>query len=192
VPITVDAIEDYVYNTSVTFIDHADEQGRKVSRLANVGAAGNLAAALNAVAAVSHAGILKATVSQILEVDLDAEPNITLSGLYTLTKQRLILGFQRTHPLNPSKTVVAGFGIPAPINAVVTATNPKRPLYVRGVAFGAAATDPERIGALIDWLEDALTYQAVDDVIYVGGWTFVDSRSGLASVAGVIDGDIRT
>jgi hypothetical protein len=192
-PITIaDAVEDAVYNTSITFRDHADEQGRKVSRLANVGDAGNLAAAMNVVAAVSHAGIVKATASQLVVVDLDAEPNITLSGLYTLTKQRLILGFQRAHPLNAAKIVTAGFGIPAPINTIVSSTNPKRPLYTRGTAFASASTDILKLGALIDWLETALTYEAVDGIVYVGGWTFVDSRSGLASVAGVIDGDIRT
>lgn len=186
------AVQDDVYNVNLTFRDHADEQGRKVSRLANAGAATNLEASINTLLQLTHAGLVKANATQIVTVQVEDEPIITLSGLYTLTKQRLILGFQRAHPLNGAKIVTAGYAIPAPINTIVSATNPKRPLYVRGVTFAAAANDQERLGALIDWLEDALTYEAVDGVIYEGGWTFVDSRSGLASVAGVIDGDVRT
>lgn len=192
-PITLaGAVLNGLYSTNLLFVDQASEKARKISRLYNAGNAGNMAAALNVLAAVSHAGISSASVKQALEVDLDAEPNITLSGLYTLVNIRLILGFERVHPLNPGKMITAGYAIPAPVNTIVTATNPKRPLYVRGVSFGAAATDPERLGALIDWLETALTYEAANGQIYSGGWTFVDSRSGLGTVTGVIDGDIRT
>lgn len=181
-----------LYNTTVGFIDQADEKTRKVSRLYNAGNAGNLQYALNVLAAVSHAGLQTVSVKQSVPVTLDGEPNVTLSGLYTLVNLRLILGFERVHPLNPAKIISAGYGIPAPINAIVTATNPKKPLMTRGVTFAAAATDPERLGALVDWLENALTYEAADGTIYTGGWTYSEARSGFGSVTGVIDGDIRT
>lgn len=192
-PVTiVDVPVGSIAKVNARFIDQADETARKITRLASVGVAGNINALYNAMLAMTHAGVIGLSATQTINTALDGEPNVTLSGLYTLVNLRLVLGFEREHPLNPAKTITAGFSIPAPVNTIVSATNPKRPLAVRGVTFAAAATDPERLGAIIDYLETALVYKAADDVDYIGGWTYVESRSGLAAVSGVIDGDIRT
>ena len=180
-----------IYNTTIRFFDHAGEQATKITRLGNAGDADNLDDALAIVGLLTHAGVSSMSVKQDLETDV-SNVSVSQTGLYTLAKLRLVLGFQRVHPLNPGKILTAGYSIPAPINEIVTATNPKRPLMTRGTTLAAAATPATRLGALVDWLETALTYEDVSNVIHVGGWTYVDSRSGLATVAGVIDGDIRT
>lgn len=180
-----------IYNQTARFTDHAAESKRKVTRLANAGNVANIENQASALESLSLASVDRYSLSQILDTDVDPSPAST-SGLYSLVNLRLVLGFERAHPLNASKLITAGYAIPAPVNGIVSATNPKRPVAVRGVAFADAAGVTELLGALIDFLEDALTYEAVDGVIYVGGWTYNESRSGLATVAGVIDGDIRT
>lgn len=180
-----------IYNTTSSFIDHAGESKRKVVRLANAGNIANLNNQYSALESLSLASLYKASVSQQLEVDVDASPAST-GGIYSLSNIRLVLGFERGHPLNPSKIVTAGYSIPAPVNAIVSTSNPKRPVAVRGVAFADAGGATELLGALIDYLEDALTFEDVTGDITVGGWTYVESRSGLGTVAGVIDADLRT
>lgn len=175
------------------FVDQANERARKVTRLASIGDDENIQYIAEHTNNLSHAGLTSLSVSQSILTALDSDDgDATLSGLYTLVNLRLILGFERVHPLNPSKIITAGYAIPAPVNDIVSATNPKRPLMTRGTALDAAATPLTQLGAIVDYLEDALVYTAADGVDYVGGWTYVDSRSGLATIAGVIDGDIRT
>lgn len=180
-----------IYNVNITFRDHAEEEARKVTRLANVG--GLINAALAATADVTHAGIVRMSASSRATIDMGvAEPNITMNGLYTLVNQRLILGFQRAHPLNTSKIIIASYGIPAPQNAVVTATNPKKPLMTRGITYANAGGLDEILGSLVDYLETALTYEDITGQVTVGGWTYSEARSGLVTTNGIIDGDIRT
>lgn len=182
-----------VARVTLGFIDQANERARKITRMASVGAGENIGLVVNHLNAISHAGINSVSVTQSVAATLEAgDSDVTLSGLYTLVNLRLILGFEREHPLNPAKTLTAGYSIPAPVNEIVSATNPKRPLMTRGTALNAAATFLTRLGAIVDYLETAIVYTAADGVDYVGGWTYVESRSGLATIAGVIDGDIRT
>jgi hypothetical protein len=184
-------ILDAIYNQSARFTDHAGERKRKVTRLANASNAARLEEQANALESLSLASLDAYNLSQ--QVETDVTPTAaSSSGIYSLVNLRLVLGFQRVHPLNPAKIVTAGYAIPAPVNAIVSTTNPKRPVYTRGIPFATAANPAELLGALIDWLEDALTYEAVDGVVYPGEWTFLDARSGLGSVAGVIDADVRT
>jgi hypothetical protein len=180
-----------IYTARVHVTDHAAESKTKITRLANAGAAGNLVASLNALEGLMHASLDRLGVTQQMETTVTAGAAST-SGLYTLANLRLVLGFEREHPLNPSKIITAGYAIPSPVNAIVSTANPKRPVMVRGIAFSATSGPTEDLGALVDWLEDALTYEDVTGEIHAGGWTYVESRSGLASVSGVIDGDIKT
>lgn len=192
-PITLDGVDvGKTYTLNFGFIDQAGESARKVSRLKVVQDADDPSNVAAFVADLSHAGVSSLTGKLELATDLDLEPNITLSGLYTLNNLRLVLGFEKVHPLNPSKIVTTTFSIPAPVNAIVSSTNPKKPLMTRGGLLAAATTDLTKLGALVDYLEDALVYKAADGADYAGGWTYVEARSGLATVAGVIDGDART
>lgn len=191
------SVDDVVLNSiariTIGFVDQANERARKVTRLASLGSAENIGHVVNHLNDLSHAGYTSLKISSTVAAALESgDETVTLSGLYTLVNLRLILGFERVHPLNPSKTLTAGYAIPAPVNTIVSATNPKRPLMTRGTALSAAATDLTKLGAIVDYLETALVYTAADGVDYVGEWTYVDARSGLATVAGVIDGDIRT
>lgn len=191
------SVDDVTLNSiariTAGFVDQADERARKVTRLASLVSAENVGYVINHLNDLSHAGLVSLSVTQSVAATLEVgDEDVTLSGLYTLVNLRLILGFEREHPLNPAKTITAGYAIPAPVNAIVSATNPKRPLMTRGTALSAAATDLTKLGAIVDYLETALVYTAADGVDYVGGWTYVEARSGLATVAGVIDGDIRT
>lgn len=180
-----------IYTSRVHVTDHAGEGKLKITRLSNAGAAGNLVASLNALESLMHASLDRLSVTQQMETTVDFGAAST-SGLYTLANLRLVLGFQRDHPLNSAKVLTAGYAIPSPVNAIVSTANPKRPVMERGITFALAAGPTEALGALVDWLENALTYEDVTGEIHEGGWTYVESRSGLASVSGVIDGDIRT
>jgi hypothetical protein len=191
VTITPTPIINAVYTARVHVTDHAGEGKTKVTRLGNAGNAANLVASINALESLMHASLDRLSATQQLETTVTAGAAST-SGLYTLANIRLVLGFERVHPLNPSKIITAGYAIPSPVNGIVSTTNPKRPVMVRGISFGSAAGVTEALGALVDWLEDALTYEDATGDVNVGGWTYVDSRSGLATVTGVIDGDVRT
>ena len=191
-PIVADIPLTNITRQTIGFIDHAGERAKKVTKMASVLAVGNIEYVIQTLATLSHAGMNSLAVSVQAAVDLDSEPIVSVSGLYTLANIRLVLGFERVHPLNEAKIITAGYAIPAPVNDIVSSSNPKRPVMVREVTFAAAATDEERLGALVDYLCDALIYEDATGAITVGGWTYVESRSGLATVGGVIDGDIRT
>lgn len=186
-------IVDSLYTVRFTLEDFMTERIRKVTKLSNFGAAANLQAAMRVFESVTNAGLVKATGSIDLDITGQKIAATEAGEHFAVVKEILYISFEKPHPLDATQTITATFGIPAPKDAIVNQTpgNIGKPIMVRGISFAAAAGLTEALGALVDWLEDAITYRTFGTT-YVGGWTYADSRSGLASVAGIIDGSDLT
>lgn len=178
-------VANAIYSVRTTLEDHLSEQVRKVSRLRNGGGAGeNLQAAMQAFEALTDAALVNATASIVVAVSGASQTKGT--DKFSMVVLSLVLGFERAHPLNAAKTITTAFLIPAPADAIIDDNG--RPVYTRGETFTNASGPAEILGSLIDWLEDNMVYEAIDGSVTVGGWTFVDGRSGLISSASVLEG----
>lgn len=180
---------DQIYTTRITLEDFMAEKVKKVSRLSNEGVAGNMQSFWQAFEATTNAGLMLAT--QSAEVIITGQSTtITSTGQnWAGVEHVLLLGFTRVHPLNPAKMLTASFGIPAPVNAIVDTSEGRqgKPFMVRGEVFpGADVT--EALGAMVDFLEDAIVYTDVAGTVHVGGWSYSEAASGLYSNPRIIDG----
>lgn len=176
-----------IYTTRVLLTDWLNESVKKISRLGNPGSAGNQQALWRAFEGATNAALEKATQTATVIIS-DQSNAATSSGQHWAGVEHvLVLGFTRVHPLNATKTLEASFGIPAPVDAIIDTSNGQKPLIVRGVDFASAAGITESVGAMVDFLEDALVYTDIEDTVHVGGWTYSEAKSGLLSNPRLID-----
>lgn len=175
------------YKVRLTQRDFFKERAKKVSFLYNAGNAGNLQSAFRVYEAASEAGITIATASQELLVS-DWSTTTTSAGQNAKINDVLVLGFYKSHPLNDGLQVEAYFGIRSPVNAIIDLTGSTvgvgKPIMERGIDFATAASVVEGLGALVDWLENALVFKSQEPAgenLYAGGWTFDMGLSGMVS-----------
>lgn len=174
------------YNIRLTQGDALAESIRKVFTVRNVGS--NVQNAMRAYEGISQAGIEDAGAS--IEVIVSgASTTVGTAGLFPKVGDQLVLGFDRPHPITPAKLVTKAFVIVAP-HPDIYDLGTKKPVMIRGEVFAdaLAADRATALGALVDWLEDALLYEH-DEVVYAGGWTYRESRSGLVGQSREYDGD---
>lgn len=181
------------YQVYLTQRDFNLEKGRKATKLYNAGNASNVQSLYAGYEGLSQAGIIRASANISVDVSgFNTEVDVTL-GLNAKISDVLILGFRRVHPLSTTGRIIkAYFGIIAPHNDVVSDGSVipiGKPVMVRGVAFAEPpAGRTEMLGAMVDFLEDALTFTAVDDTTYNGGWTYDPALSGLISKPRIVGG----
>lgn len=137
---------------------------------------------------VSDAALSK--VSASLELTVSGQNVTPATGLNAKISDRLVLWFYKEHPLNPTKTVWASFVIVAPVNAIVVAggADAGAPIMTREVSLTDVASALERLGAIVDYLEEALRYTDVADVPHDGGWTYSPDDSHLVTVPRKVGG----
>jgi hypothetical protein len=186
--IAVDEVgADYIIR--LTQSDALAESVRKVFELRNL-AAGNVQAVMRAYEGLTQAALEDAGASIDVAVT-GASLTVGTAGMFPKIGDQMILGFDRPHPIVTNTTlVVRNFIIPAPHPDTYLLTTLK-PDPVRGINFAAAASRKEALGALIDYLEDALIYEH-DGIKYAGGFTYREARSGLISTTRQYDADDRT
>lgn len=185
---TPEGVLNQIYQTRLTLRDYMDEEVQKVSRLANVGDAGNIELFWQQFEAMTNAGLMKGSMQSI--VALSGLSTTIANGNHSKVTDNMLLGFTRTHPDYSNVLLTASFVIPAPVNAIVNETTGSKglPIYERGIAFDEVAGIPQGLGAMIDFLEDALVYQDQGKEFHVGGWTFAEDRSRLFTKSRIIDG----
>lgn len=166
------------YIVRLTLSDFIDESVRKVFTVRNVG--GNIQNAMRVVEAATQSAFEKAGASIAVGVT-GASTTTTSLGAFPKIGDQLVLGFDRPHPLDASRLATAVFVIPAPHPDVYDLATLK-PDMIRGEDFATAlaADRPTALGALVDWLEDALVME-VFGTVYAGGWTYREARSALIS-----------
>lgn len=181
-----------IYTTRLSLEDFMTERVKKISRLANIGATGNMQAFWRAFESQTNAGLILA--NQSAEVVISAQSLTIADGNHSKVTDLMVLGFTRAHPEYPSVVLKATFVIPAPIDAIVNDTPGSigLPIYTRGIDFATAADPNEALGAMIDFLEDAIVYKDQGGTFHVGGWTYSDSRSRLMTASRIIDGISQT
>lgn len=148
--------------------------------------------AMRAYESLSQPGIAGASVSS--KHVLSAQ-NTTAgsSGAFPKSGDVLLLVFTRPHPVASmnGKIITNEFAIIGPHPDIIdypggAGTTPV-PLVTGGETFATAATRPEALGALIDWLEGALTVTVLN-VRYPGGWTYNPAASRFLSLPKQYDG----
>lgn len=144
-----------------------------------------------------------ADVEQFLDdvdaVSLAGMPNVNLSARRNVTglsstpafqtpssqvNNMLILSFSQAHPLNAALTITKSFQLRAPNSAVIGTDGA---LVIASVVGDRSSFD-ENLRGVIDFLEDNLSYEAIDGSITNGGWTFNVAKSAYVASPAVIDG----
>lgn len=185
------------YTTRLTVTDYNGEDVRKVNllkNLADIGGTGksSIQKFWRAYETLTEAAHSKATGS--IEVLISGQKSTaTATGQNAKISDRLVLWFTQPHPLNANRDIWASFVIVAPVNEIVNQTPPNagQPIMDResGTSNLTDYTTPEEaLGALVNYLEAALSYTAVDDSVTVGGWDYVGSSSALVTVPRIIGG----
>lgn len=190
-------VEDAQYVTRLTQADYAGDRVRKVNRLLNLLDIGgtdqsNLQLFWRAYESCSDAAIDLATISQ--EVPVTGQNTTAGQNLHSKISDRLVLWFSKEHPLNAAKTVWASFIVVAPKDDIITATgaNAGRPVLAEGETLTSAATNPEKLNAMIQYLASALTYLAIDGAYYNGGWQYSAADSRLITTTHDVGGNPLT
>lgn len=189
-------VDDEPYTTRLTVRDYNGDRVRKVNRLLNLTDVGGAAESslqlfYRAYETIQSAALDNPSAAQ--EVEITGAKSTTADGNNAKVSDRLVLWFSKEHPLNPAKVVWASFIIVAPVDAIIgTGGAAGEPVFTPDVTLADAATDPERLGAMIDYLEDAITYLAVDGNYYNGGWDYSAQYSRLVSVTKDVGGNPDT
>lgn len=172
--VTPAVVTDSYVKTQLRQRDYTNEPAQKGNLLFNAG--GNYQLAMRAYESLSQAGIVSGTIST-QHVLSDQNTVATDLGQWPKSGDVLILAFTREHPVPAmAGTILTNeYAIVAPhpdIVGTVGVGNPTpAPIIVTGESFGTAATRPEALGALIEWLEDSLVVTILK-TRYAGGWTY--------------------
>lgn len=188
-PTLATSVEDAVYRLTMPLLDFQNEKIRKQFRVANVD--DMLQTALRHFDNLTQAKADDPTAS----IDAGLTGFKTTAGSGTVESRIanfITLTFSKAHPLNANKTVYAYFTILAPATAIVNETTKALIIDTEtgeiGTTTTTAATNlPEQLGALVNWLEDALIYTAVNDTDYVGGWDFQPTLTTIGTLPKVVD-----
>jgi len=171
--------------TNLRQVDFTGEPIVKNFLLYNANNAARYQEAMQAYESISQPGIASASVSQKLIV---SSQNTTAGsgGAFPKSGDVLILAFTREHPVSSMAGTIltAEFAIIGPHDDIVGTPvegEPLAPVMVRGVAFSAAADRTEELGALVDWLEDALVVTILK-TRYPGDWTYSAAKTRFASL----------
>lgn len=180
-------VEDALYAVRLTQQDYNGDRVRKVNKLLNLldigGAdASSLQSFYRGYEQISSAGIADASAAQ--EVAVTGQNTTSTDGNYAKVSDRLVLWFTRAHPLNALKPIWASFIIVAPKDTVVdTGAEAGEPNITEGETLASATTDPEILGAMITYLESAITYTAINGTTYNGGWDYSAQYSRVITAA---------
>lgn len=181
-------LEDGIYNVRILHRDGLNEEVKKSFRINNGDQ--NLSDALEYYDAISQAGIVD------LGASLDAEPagasaTSTSLGQFSKVGDMLVLAFYRGHPLDATKIITNEFVIVAPDPDIYSSVSKKPTPDLVATFATATPTDVQKLGALINWLEDNLITENFG-TITVGGWTYDPEASRLIGTPRVYDGNPRT
>lgn len=184
----VNNLADGLYKVRINHRDSLKEEVAKNFRVSNVDAQLNLA--LTYYDDISQAGIID------LGVTLDAEPAgastaSTQLGQFSKVGDMLVLAFYRNHPLDATKLVTNEFVIIAPVTAIYSEVTYKPVADLEADMTTATPTAIQKMGALINWLQDSLVMESFGTV-YVGGWTYDETNSRLIGIPKTYDGNPRT
>lgn len=163
--------------TNFRHVGYNNEKIAKGNVLYNAG--GNFQSAMRAYEGLTQAGIVSPNVTQSYTVT-GQNTVATSLGQYAKVGDFLMLRFEREHPVaTMAGTIIYNeFMVLAPHPDIIDEENPADPVdMVRGVSFALAETRPQALGALVDWLEDALTVTVLK-VRYPGNWTYAGAILG--------------
>jgi hypothetical protein len=146
------------------------EAKSKGSLLYNAG--GNYQLAMRAYDALTQAKIVNPSVTQSYTVT-GQKTTTTATGAYPKVGDFIMLRFRREHPVaSMAGTFIENeFVILAPVAAVIEEET-NAVLMDEEAILATAATPQEYLGALITWLEDALTVTVLK-TRYEGGWEYI-------------------
>lgn len=180
-PATIGASPDSV-TIRMNIRDHFGEDANKIFMVDGALTDDALEALLDGIEATTNVAFDKVSVSSSrLATGLRATP---INQLFNLAATFLVLTFERVNPVNAAKTLRKSFILPAPKSLVVSSDGSPNV----GVVNATPTTANDYLANLIDQLEDSLAFEGSDGSIYAGGWTYVPSRSSLATGSAVIDG----
>lgn len=133
--------------------------------------------------AVSRAGMPKVTLALQRAITGQATTPVAESP-DSKVNDMLVLVFTQPHPLNSALTITKSVQLRAPTGAVIGTNG----ALVVASAVGDRSSADESLRGVIDYLEDHLTYEAVDGSLTIGGWTWDSGASAYVSGPSVIDG----
>lgn len=132
---------------------------------------------------VSRAGMPKVSLNDARAITGQAATPVAQSP-DSQVNNMLVLVFTQAHPLNAALTISKSVQLRAPTGAVITTNGG----LVVASSVGDRSSADENLRGVIDYLEDHLTYEAVDGTITVGGWTWDSAASAYIAGGAVIDG----
>lgn len=109
---------------------------------------------------------------------MDSSAQTTSQNLVSAFMQ---LNFTQVDPVNAEKTVERHWSLPAYVDTLRGSDN------LPTVATAGSGSVAAKLGRIIDFLVDALAFEAADGSIVVGGWTYVGG--GFGTGADFIDGE---
>lgn len=180
-------IAESIYKVTWNSFDFMDETVRKTVRLnqETVGELEDVLEIFDELTSCGHSSIRASLEAVVTDFDTTAEV-----GVHAKVIEQLVLVFIRQHPANANKTITTSFSIPAPVEAIVNNSGGAA-IYTfpYPTATGSLVSNPDRLGYLIGWLEDNTIFEdTINQVITVGGWTFVPQRSVLVTNQRIYDG----
>lgn len=132
----------------------------------------DLQSALDALDALTNAGVVKASISTAAVPTGFAAATNALQNTVGII---MALTFTQADPVNATQTITKSFIVPAPVDAL-------RDVDQKPVTNNAS------LNALINFLVGNLAFTGSDGVIRAGGWTYQRTMSGFGSVNRELDG----
>jgi hypothetical protein len=175
-------INSYI-KTNLVQVDYTNEPIKKGFLLYNALNANNYQLAMRAYEGISQPGIKSGSIAQ--QHVLSAQnTTATNDGGWYKAADVMILVFTREHPVaSMAGTFIDNeFAIVGPHGDIVDESGAfPVPIMTRGIDFATAANRPESLGALVDWLEDALVVEVLK-VRYPGEWTYNAAKTRFANL----------
>lgn len=186
VAFTPAAVDEALYNVSLQLKDTVNETIQKVTKLFNAG--NSIVQALQYYDDLTGPAVSKASISAS-HVVAGWKASATGTGQFPKVGDVMILVFSRTHPTDATRTIFNEFLLAGPIPATyeISAAG-ARPIPDQEADFSTATpTAVQKLGALVNWLETALTVK-VGQTTYAGDWEYVPTRSVCGSLPKRYDG----
>ncbi len=167
----------------IQWLGYKNEPATNVVTLGSGVADADIETYMDDVAAVSEAGIPRATLSGERFIT-GLTPTPGFDSPLSQVNNMLVLSFSQPHPLNAALTITKSVQLRAPNAAVI---GDDGALIVASVVGDRSSKD-ENLRGVVNFLQDNLVYEAIDGSLTTGGWTFNEAKSAYVSAPSVIDG----
>jgi|ERR1051326_123699 hypothetical protein len=184
--LTPGSVPEGIYNVSLTLKDNLNESLQKVSKLVN--ADDKIALALQYLDELSNTIATRRSIT-MAHTSAGWMTAAGTTGQFSKVGDVMILVFVREHPVDTTRNIYNEFIICGPIAGTYEVSEDgarPAPDLEADMDTGSPTTE-QKLGALINWLENALTVK-VGQMTYAGGWEYSAARSVLGSLPKRYDG----